>query len=70
MRRDRELDKAAWMDLQDAGSSYAYFWRHPSCVTNPSDPASGATYQEALDTRRTALAMDINCEAGHSYTGD
>jgi len=70
MRRDRELDQAAWEELPDAGSSYAYFWRHPSCISDPLVPARGATYQEAVDTERTALAMDVNCEAGHSYTGD
>ena len=70
MQRDRKLDRAAWRDLRDAGCSYAYFWRHPSGALNPAAPGRGATYQEAIDTHRTALSMDINCETGHSYTGD
>jgi len=70
MHRDRELDRAAWDHLRDAGSSYAYFWRDPSCVRDPSAPAAGATYLEAVYTDRTALGIDINCQAGHQYTGD
>ena len=70
MFRDTDLDRAAWRDLLNSGSSYAYFWRDPDDIKNPSRPARGATYEGAISRDRPALAMDINCAEGHQYTGD
>ena len=70
MFRDTGLDAAAWRDLINSGSSYAYFWRHPAGIDSISRPEQGATYERAIGNDRPALAMDINCAEGHQYTGD
>lgn len=70
MSRDAALDTAAWKDLINSGSSYAYFWRHPEDIEHPSQIAHGATYDHVLSFGRGALVMDINCAEGHQYTGD
>lgn len=70
MFRDVVLDTEAWQELDDSGSSYAYFWRHPDSADDPTRPDRGATYQRAIDNSRSALAMDINCATGHHITGE
>ena len=70
MQRDASIDRANWAGSSTAGSSYAYYWRHPDEVTTSSDPSEGATYQRACERDRWALAMDINCQQGHQYVGD
>jgi prepilin-type N-terminal cleavage/methylation domain-containing protein len=70
MQRDAAIDRANWAGSSTAGSSYAYYWRHPDEVTNSSDPSEGASYQRACERGRWALAMDINCQQGHQYVGD
>lgn len=69
MGRDAELDRAAWRTLPSAGSSYAYFWCHSS-DWDAACPGKGVTYNAAQKAGRYALAMDINCQAGHAYQGD
>ena len=70
MDKDAAVDRAAWNELMNAGSSYVYFWRHPSSVTDMALAAEGATYARAEATGRTGLSMDINAEAGHKYIGE
>ena len=70
MQRDAELDRRAWESLDTAGSSYAYFWRHPTAVTNRQKPWEGATYAVAQTNGRRALTMDINAQMGHAYRGE
>jgi len=70
MKRDTELDRIAWESMTSAGSSYAYFWRHPEGIADKKLVLSGATYDCAGAEGRTALAMDINAQAGHRYQGE
>ena len=71
MNRDAALDRAAWEDgTISAGSSYAYFWRDTEGMTSIRDLARPATYGDAENAGKGALAMDVNCEKGHDYLGD
>ena len=55
----------------NAGSSYVYFWRHPSDAPPAErDAAVGATYQRAGALKHRAMIMDLNLEPGHPYLGE
>jgi prepilin-type processing-associated H-X9-DG protein len=70
MAEDVERDRAAWTNLLDSGSSYAYFWQRPP-DSGPADRVfSGVTYTRVATGRRRALIMDLNAEAGHQYLGE
>ena len=68
MTDDAARDRDAWGNLENAGSSYVYFWRHPSGVTD--QVSQGGTYDDEANEGRTALVMDINCQSGHKYRGE
>jgi prepilin-type N-terminal cleavage/methylation domain-containing protein len=70
MQDDAERDQTNWRDLPDAGSSYAYYWRHPA---SSGGSASGlmVTYLNASGTKKTMpLVMDLNAAPGHQYLGE
>ena len=71
MYEDTVRDQYAWENLASSGSSYVYFWRHPSeAPADPSRPYVGATYHRQRTSPRKAIIMDVNAETGHSYTGE
>ena len=70
MLTDAAMDQAAWQDLPNGGSSYAYFWRDSEGLSSVADLRKPAMYQQAQVAGKTALAMDVNCEQGHSYVGE
>ncbi|KPK49384.1 MAG: hypothetical protein AMK72_04675 [Planctomycetes bacterium SM23_25] len=71
MAADTAIDLESWEQKSLAGSSYHYFWRHPSSVERDARDLSeqGATYEYAEKTGRAGLAMDVNAEETHPFTG-
>ncbi len=70
MTEDADRDRSNWAGLPDAGSSYAYYWRHP-----PSNGVAGllppVSYANASGSKRTMpLVLDLNADSGHQYTGE
>jgi prepilin-type N-terminal cleavage/methylation domain-containing protein len=71
MEEDNERDRNGWDSLLNSGSSYVYFWRHPSDAPDTGrGAAAGATYTRAKLLGQKALLMDLNMEAGHAYLGE
>lgn len=76
MAEDARRDRENWEHVLDAGSSYAYYWRHlDSFRPGPQDDPlthllEGATYSRAQQEGRSALAMDLNAEVGHRFSGE
>lgn len=67
MQEDAAYERRAWSDSNAAmcGSSYAYYWRDGRDLMGG---AEGATYIRAHNTKHPAILMDLNLEAGHSWT--
>ncbi len=70
MADDAARDRDAWFNQINAGSSYAYYWRNLPATLVPRDLPVGVTYTTARKDGMQALAMDLNAEEGHAYTGE
>lgn len=72
MDRDADRDRGNWnANLLNVGSSYVYFWRHPSDAPDTGrNAAVGATYQRANALKHRATVMCLNLEPGHKYLGE
>jgi prepilin-type N-terminal cleavage/methylation domain-containing protein/prepilin-type processing-associated H-X9-DG protein len=70
MAEDTERDRAAWSNLLDSGSSYAYFWQRPPAAGPVENALAAVTYTRAAAGGRQALLMDLNAQAGHQYLGE
>jgi len=71
MLEDTALDRENWDRQYFSGSSYEYYWRHPFAEPGEQFDILGkeVTYWSAMSAGRPGLAMDINAEEGHLYSG-
>jgi len=72
MVEDAAIDRESWNTKTTSGSSFEYFWRHPTNNPEAADADALAeliTYAYVQNSGWPALAMDINAEPGCNYIG-